>query len=281
MEPRPWLVAQDVLEHREIPRDRGTLRRPRPRPETEHGRNEALGGLGAGRLLGVLRMVDHRQAEHPGIEQRAPQERTGPDRRAVVGEADDAGIGELADRREGLAHAADAHGAIRQDRHRRTGGRSGRPHPRDDPRLVGGRRRVRHRADGREAAVRRRREPGRDRLGVLVAGLAEVDVEVDEAGRHDDPAVVDALRLGALQPGDRLEDPVRHDDLARSLASGDRIDEPRPADLEVRHDHTDATGEDIASGDRHAGRPATFSHRSAPPPRPGGRGGPSGRPRRS
>ena len=29
-------------------------------------------------------------------------------------------------------------------------------------------------------------EPGRDRLGVLVAGLSKVGVEVDEPGRDDD-----------------------------------------------------------------------------------------------
>ena len=36
-----------------------------------------------------------------------------------------------------------------------------------------------------------------------------------------------------VEPGDRLEDPVDHDDLARSLATRRRIDQPRPADLEV------------------------------------------------
>ena len=75
--------------------------------------------------------------------------------------------------------------------------------------------------------------PARDRLGILVARLAQVRVQVDEAGRDDDAAIVDAGRLVALEPGDRREDAVLDDDLARSFAAARRIDEPGPADLQI------------------------------------------------
>ena len=39
--------------------------------------------------------------------------------------------------------------------------------------------------------------------------------------------------LGAGQPGDRLEDPVADDDLARTLAARGRVHQPGAADLEV------------------------------------------------
>ena len=87
----------------------------------------------------------------------------------------------------------------------------------------------------REPAVRGRGQPGRDGLGVLVARLAQVGVEVDEPGRDDDAVRRRCRRPRRRQPGDRLEDPVRDDDLARSLATRGRVDQPGPADLEVRH----------------------------------------------
>ena len=49
------------------------------------------------------------------------------------------------------------------------------------------------------------------------------------------PVGVDAVGVGARQPGHGLEDPVADDDLAGSLAAGGRIDEPGTADLEVGH----------------------------------------------
>ena len=45
---------------------------------------------------------------------------------------------------------------------------------------------VRHARDGGEAAGDGRRRAGRDRLLVLLPGLAQVHVDVDEAGRDDD-----------------------------------------------------------------------------------------------
>ncbi len=83
--------------------------------------------------------------------------------------------------------------------------------------------------------MRRRGQAGRDRLRVLVAGLAEVGVDVDEPWRDDDPAIVDAVGVRRLQPHDRLQDPVPDDDVTRTLAPGRRIDEPGATDVEVGH----------------------------------------------
>ena len=81
--------------------------------------------------------------------------------------------------------------------------------------------------------MRGRGEAGRDRLGVLVAGFAQVDVEVDEARRDDHPVGFDAVGVGAVEPGHRLEDAVTDDDLAGPFPTGSRVDEPGAADLEV------------------------------------------------
>ena len=57
--------------------------------------------------------------------------------------------------------------------------------------------------------------PGRDRLRVLVAGLAEVRVEVHEAGRDEHAVCRQPVSVRARQPGEPLERAVRDDDLAR------------------------------------------------------------------
>ncbi len=274
MEPCSRLVAEHVGEDREIPGDRRRLGRPRPAAQAEDRRDEPLGRLGARGLLGVLGMVHDGQPEHPGIEQRLAQQRPGSDRCAVVREADDPGVGQLAERGQGLAGPVCAHRPVRQHRDGRPGrGRRG-SNALHHARLVRGRRRVGHRADHGEAAMGGSGLAGRHRFGVLVAGLAQVGVEVDEAGGHDDPAVADAGPLVALQPVDRAQDAVLDDDLAGSLPAARRVDEPGPAELEVGHDPTDRA----RSGDLDR----AFSH-PRPPGRPrAGRAGPSApRPRSS
>ena len=188
VEPSARHIAEHVLEDREVTGDGRRFGRDRPAAQTEDRRDETvvrLGALGQARFLGV---VDDRQPERARVGQRRPQDRRGPDRRPVVGEPDDAGIGQLAERRQPLPCPPDRHRAVRQqlDRRARRDGRGS--HPCQHTRLVQARRRVGHRADRREPAMGGRGQPGRHRLGVLVAGLAQVGVEVDEAGRDDDPA---------------------------------------------------------------------------------------------
>ena len=52
---------------------------------------------------------------------------------------------------------------------------------------------VRHGDDRGEAAERRGTAAGLDRLGLFLAGLAQVDVEVDESGAHHTAGGVDQL----------------------------------------------------------------------------------------
>ena len=179
-------------------------------------------------------MVDDRQAERARVGERRPQDRGGPHRRSVVRETHHARIGQLAQRRQPLPSPPDRHRPVGEQLDRRARGNGGRTDLGQDPRLVESRRRVRHRADGREPAVGGGGQPGRHRLGVLVAGFAQMGVEIDEPGRDDDPVGVDPLRVGTGEPGDRLEDPVPDDDLARAFPSRRGIDQPGAADLEIR-----------------------------------------------
>ena len=91
-------------------------------------------------------------------------------------------------------------------------------------------------ADGGEAAGRGGHRAGGDRLLVLLAGLAQMDVDVDQPGRHHQAGGVE--RLGALR---RLDAAVELDDAAlldqqvvdrvEVLA---RIDHPAAVDQQLR-----------------------------------------------
>jgi hypothetical protein len=228
-------VADDLGEDRQVPCDRRGLGRRGPATQPEHGRNESLVRLRAIGLRVVLGMVDDRQPEGAGVREGVAQDRRRPNRRSVVGEPDDPGVGQLAERRQRLAGPSDCHGAVCQQLDGRAGGRRGRADQCQDARLIDGRRRVGHRADGGESAVGRRRQPGRDGLGILVARFAQMRVQVDEPGRDHDPRCVDAIGLVAGQPRDRLQDTVRDDELAGTGPSGRRIHQPDATQVEIGH----------------------------------------------
>ncbi len=71
---------------------------------------------------------------------------------------------------------------------------------------VGDRVGVGHRVHGGEAAQRRGRRAGLDRLGVLPARLAQVGVQVDQPGQRDQAVGVDDLGAGPAQTGADLGD---------------------------------------------------------------------------
>ena len=74
----------------------------------------------------VLGVVDQRQAEHARVGERVPEQLRVLDRRAVVAEAGDAGVGELAERRQLLPCPPGRGGAERQQPNGRAGrGRGG------------------------------------------------------------------------------------------------------------------------------------------------------------
>ena len=258
-------VADDLGEDREVAGDGGLLGRGRPAPQPEDRRDVAVVRLGAVGQRRILGMVDDRQPERAGVGERVAQERrpsaTGapssenpttpasasspraasvsPPRPTVIAPQTRAATGEP--RRAAAASRTRA----------RTAGSSI------------GRRRVRHHADRREAAVRGGGETGRDRLGVLVAGLAEVDVEVDEArARRSTPrsSIPSASPPSSQSTASRT--PSRHDDLARALAARRGIDQPGPADLEVGDDRRRSRRADaIPAADRAHGRPAAPASR--------------------
>jgi hypothetical protein len=109
------------------------------------------------------------------------------DRRSVVGERDGAGRRELDEIRELLAlpPARD-----RRDREHARGlrRRAARDELGDEARRVDGRLGVRHRADRGEPAGQCRARTGGDRLRFLEARLAQMCVQVDEAGCRDEAA---------------------------------------------------------------------------------------------
>ena len=276
MEPRPGLIAQDVGEDRQPAPDRSRFGRPRPAAQAEHRRHEPLVRLGALGQGGILGMVDDRPAEHAGVEQPVAQDRGRADRGAVVAEPDGTGVTQLAERGQRLAPAAEGHRAVGQELDRRAGGRRGRENPAEDARVVDRRARVGHDADRREAAVGCRRKAGRDRFRVLEAGLAKVGVEVDEARRDDHPVRLDPRPIGPIQPGDGLDPAIGHDDLAGTLAIGDRVDEPGPADLEIGDQPADLGRPARRPIDRTDASGSAFLRHWAPRLRRAGRGAPFG-----
>ncbi len=113
---------------------------------------------------------------------------------AVVGEdphlrpraRHEAELGELG-ALEALGHGADRHDLGE------AAGATEVEHPLGGLGRVGDGARVGHGEDGGEAARGRGRGPGGDGLGVLAAGLAQVHVEVDEAGQGDEAVGVEHL----------------------------------------------------------------------------------------
>src|SRR5439155_11466166 len=97
--------------------------------------------------------------------------------------------------------------------------------------------RVRHAADGGEAAGRRGAGAGLHGLLVLVAGLAEVDVNVDQAGTHDLAGRVEdlgALPGGPLDvPAGLRDQPVLHQHVLDGVDAVRRIDHATVPDEEL------------------------------------------------
>ncbi len=137
-------------------------------------------------------MTHDRRPGRSRVLERMPHERGVHDRMPVVRERDRAGGVE----REHLGElSAFLPQRDRRDRVHAARGRRGAPDDPFDPcDRVEHRARVRHAGDRREAAGRRGERAGLDRLLRGLAGLAEVDVEIDEPGRRDRAARVDHRR---------------------------------------------------------------------------------------
>ena len=140
-------VAQDVGKDRQIPCHRHLLGRRRPAAEAQHGRHEPVVRFridGQRRLLGV---VDDREPEGARIGERGPQDGRRPNRRPVIGEADDARVGELTEGGQLVPCPTGRDRAVGQQLDRRPTGRRGGMDLGEHAGLVQGGCRVRHGAD--------------------------------------------------------------------------------------------------------------------------------------
>ena len=164
-----------------------------------------LRALGQPRLLRVLR--DHAVERLDVLERPAHQQRVG-DAEAVVGEDPDpgGGVGHRAELGELLAVQADGDRADRADVDV-PGLLAEPPDLLDDAGRVGDRLGVGHRVHRRVAAERGGAGAGLHGLRVLAARLAQVRVQVDEAGQRDQAGRVEDGRAGRGQAAaDRGDD---------------------------------------------------------------------------
>jgi hypothetical protein len=111
-------VANDLGEDLDIAGDGTCLGGDRPAAQPEHGRDEPVMRLRADGLVEVLGVIDDRQAEHPRVGEGISQQLRALDRRAIVAEARDARIGELAERGEPLPCPARRRGPDLEQAHR-------------------------------------------------------------------------------------------------------------------------------------------------------------------
>ena len=154
------------------------------------------------------------------------------DRVAVVAEGDDPGVAQLRQLRQLRPRAAARHRADAQHPRRTAARRL--LHLRDHRRPVHRGLRVRHRADRREAAARSRRHARRHRLLVLLARLAQVRVQVDEARRDDPPRRLQHGRPRAVDVRPQRRDPAVADQhVERRIDAAARVDHASAADQQV------------------------------------------------
>ena len=184
----------DVAGEQHVAGDDRLLGGGRPAGQAEPGRAVALVHLGAGgepRLLGVL---GDDAVEGLHVLQRPAHQRRVADAVPVVGEHPHAGggVGHRAELGQPLALQADGHRPDRDDVDQ-PGLLAEPPDLLDDAGGVGDRVGVGHGVHGGEPAERRGAAAGLDGLGVLPARLAQVGVQVDQAGQRDQPGGVDHL----------------------------------------------------------------------------------------
>ena len=191
--------AADVLCEQHVARDDRLLGDGRPAGEAEFARERALvhlGALGEARLLRVL--GDHAVERLDVLECAAHEQRVGHAESVV---AEDPHV------RARSCHGPEFGelGALQADRdradrlHRGVARRVAEARLLlDDARGVGDGKGVRHREDGGEPAGGRGPGAGEHGLALLVARLAQVRVQVDEAGQRDEPVGIEHRRAGGI-----------------------------------------------------------------------------------
>jgi hypothetical protein len=165
--------------------------------EPELGRDDALVHRGVAGQVAVFRMADDGRAEGQGVLHGAAVQLRVHHALAVVGKGDAAGLGLLGHLGELGALEVLRHRADRVHAHDALDARARQDVVGDRAVVVDGER-IGHAAHRGEPARRRRARAARDRLLVLVPGLAQVDVHVDQPGAHHLARRVDRLRRGRL-----------------------------------------------------------------------------------
>ena len=238
--------------------------------EAQQGRGVTFVHLPALGEVGVLGVLEDDHAEGSGVLQGEPHHARGLDAVPVVGEDPDPRLGHLADVRERLTlqPARDRPGRV----HLAQAGLVGeRPDLGDHGHVVGHRVRVRHGAEGGEPPGGGGPRSRLDGLLVLGSGLAEVGVEVHQAGGHDQATRVDDLGPGL--DGDlgvhRRHDPVLDQHVGDGVVAADRVHQPHPAEQHAAR-HRGPPRAPPRSPAGWPGRSPGPGRPAGPPPRPPG-----------
>ncbi len=149
----------------------------------------------AGEERGILAVVNHRQIERIAVVHDLAHQARGGYGLAVVADGDDSGIFHRGDFGKGFAFAAYGGRADRPDVHGSGSGGAFDDGARDGGVVVHGLS-IRHAADGCESAASGRTRAGFDGFGHFLAGLAQVAVEIDEAGRDDEAGGIEDFGVG-------------------------------------------------------------------------------------
>ena len=208
----------DVRGEQAVPRDDRLLGHGGPAGQAKAAGHLALVELGALGEPGILRVLGDHPVEGLDVFQ-------GPAHQQRVGHAP-AVVGEHADSRGRVGHGAELGepGAGQPDRDRADrldvavpGRPAQAPDLLDHPGGIGDRIGIGHGVHGGVAAERGRPGAGLDRLGVLAARLAQVRVQVDQAGQGDQAVGVEHLGAGVAQPGaDGRDGPAAEQDVGDS-----------------------------------------------------------------
>ncbi len=213
----------DVCGEQHVAGDDRLLGDRRPAAEPELAGDLALVHLGALGQPGLLGVLGDDAVEGLHVLQRAAHDDRVVHALAVVGEDPDVrrGLVHRAELGELLALQADGDGADRLHV-AVAGGLAEPPDLLDHARGVRDGEGVGHRVDGGEAAPGRRLGAGQHGLGVLAAGLAQVGVQVHQAGQDDQAVGVDVdVGLDVEAGADRLDDAVGDVDVLRDAAVED------------------------------------------------------------
>ncbi len=206
-------------DERDVPGDHALLRRRRDARDPQPARPAALVHRTATGERAVLAMLGQRHAEALGVVEGSAHQRAVLDAGPVVGEERDPEVRQLTHRSKRLSRPPHGDGAG----HRHVGqcapaeGEHLGHHPRRIERGLG----VGHGHDGGEAAQRRGPGARLDRLGLLAAGLAQMGVQVDQAGPDETATGIEDA--GAAGRVDRRADRGDGGPVDRDVGAGDAV----------------------------------------------------------